>query len=742
MHGHQAFARAALITTCCLAPLAAAAAEAADEAATIEEVVVMARKQGETLLDAPATISVVRQEALEAASITNANQLSGLIPGLVTMQGTAGTSANFRGLGSSGADPSIESSVATFVDGVYLGHTRDFIMPLYDVAQVELIKGTQSTLLGKNTSLGAVSISNRRPGAEFGYDVAVTHSTGIDATRVLGGVDLPLGGGFAVRLAGLFNDEDGYVHNRYLGRKERTVDEVSGRLTLAGPVGDTADVTLVYQRDDRESAGHYFELLTDPNGVVTERALLLGQTPFEVGGDDNSYSGSDAGAPGDLAGPLQSDSQKGDRLTFTGNAKLGELNLTAVTAWLQWKSARATDLDFTGARLIDFEDREKNAVFSQELRVASPQGERLSWLAGVYYYNNKWRLQRSATAQEAGGVFPISGGYSNVARIRTEAWSAFASARFALTEQVTLSAGARYTDEEKTPTYIRTSSGFFTLEDQNPPIPFTTLAPLSSKELDGDVGVQYRPNDRTMLYATWSRGSKSGGFQAVPTTLGAARFEGETAYTTEVGAKFQFPGGGYLTAAVFETRVEDFQVNRVQIVDGQVQTTIGNADIRSRGAEASGAWEVADGLTLDASVVYADAEFRKDFPDVAPLEAFKGMPLVRAPKWSAKAGGRYVRDLTDNLDLRIQGALTYASDADLQPRAGSPLAPISKAHTLLDAQIAVGDRARGWELAVIGTNLTDERYVVFSSNVPVGGEAFYGARNRPRIIALQLKLTR
>lgn len=740
---HSAFARATLIAGCCLAPLAAAAQTAGTNsgAVAIEEVVVTARKQGETLLDAPATISVLQTQAIAAANITNATQLSGIVPGLIVMQGTAGASSSLRGLGSTSADPSMENSVPTFSDGIYLGHPRDFILPVYDVAQVEFIKGTQSTLLGKNSSLGAISISSRKPRNAFGYDLALTRSGGIDGKKLEGGVDLPLGGGFAVRLAGVFNDEDGYVHNLNLGDKERRVNETSQRVVLTGPLGHDGDLTVLYQHDSRQTDGHYMELLSDPNGVVTRRALALGQTNFDAVGNDKSFSGSDAVGAGATAGPLQFDNQSGDRLTAIGVHDLGRYALTAQTAWVQWDSLRATDMDLTRAQLLDLYDHEKNWILSQEIRLASPVEDRFSWLAGVFLYENNWRLVRRAKAQTGGGVYPLAGTTAGDILVKTDAWSAFGAAHYALSDKIKVSAGLRYTDEDKTPTYERVSTGFFALPSQSPNITKTTLGAKTAKKLDGDLGVQYRPDGNTMLYVSWSKGSKSGGFQTSPVSLAGAAFEGETAYTLEAGAKFDFPGRGYLTTALFDTRVDGFQVSRVEVVDGLAQSVISNADIGGRGAEASGSWRLG-AVTFNANAVYSVAEFRKDFGTAGALVAYKGMPLPRAPKWSGSLGARYSHSLNDRLSLRLQGAAAYNSDADLQLRSTDPLSPKSKAHTLLDGQIALADAQGGWELAVIGTNLADKRYTTFASSVTAGGSAYWGTLNRPRVIALQLKFTR
>ena len=159
----------------------------------VGEIIVTARKQGETLLRAPATINILQPSELQRNNITNANQLTGIAPGVLQAPGSSGGGATtFRGLGSGGSTQSVESSVPTYIDGVYLGHNRDYVTPLYDLDHIELIKGTQSTLLGKNTSLGAVSIVTHRPTSEFGIDASYTHSFTINGDRFIGALNTPV----------------------------------------------------------------------------------------------------------------------------------------------------------------------------------------------------------------------------------------------------------------------------------------------------------------------------------------------------------------------------------------------------------------------------------------------------------------------------------------------------------------------------------------------------------------------
>ena len=708
----------------------------------IKDIVVTARKLGERLLDTPASVTVLDQSQIQRANITNLNQLGGVVPGLITMQGVAGASATFRGLGSTSADPSAESSVVTFLDGLYLGHSRDYIAPIYDVAQVELIKGTQATLLGKNTSLGAISITSRRPGRDFGYDLAASYGTGIGAARAQGGVDIPLGGTFALRAAGLGNKERGYVRNPYRNDRERKVRELSGRLTLTGDAGPV-NLTAIYQHDDRRTDGHTLELLTDPAGVVAARAAALGQTIFDTIPNDRTYTGSDAVGPGAVAGRPQFDDQWGNRAILIASVPLGEHTLTSQTSYIKWRSNRVTDLDQTRARLLELSDSERNRVWSQEIRLSSPKGENLTWLLGGFYYSNNYGLLRGLTGQSGGGIFPLVGNYRNDLDLDTKAWSGFGSADYRFSDRFSISAGLRYTIETKTVTYDRTSIGSFAAPNSSPPIPRITLDPATTRNLDGDIGMKFYATPRTMLYASYSRGSKSGGFQNNPASLAVAPYVGEVAYTAEAGVKYDMLGAGYITAAIFDTRVKNFQVSRSQVVNGLSQTVVANADVGTRGFEGSAVLQIAPGFTLNGSLVYSPAKFLKAFPVGAPvLIAYKGMPLPRAPRWSGQIGARYVTSVSDNLELRVQGSVDYADDAYLQFRTTDPFAPIAKRHALVDAQVALRDEAGGWEIAVIGSNLANRRFILFDTVLSASGGAYYGNQNRPRIVAFQLSLFR
>ena len=189
--------------------------------------------------------------------------------------------------------------------------------------------------------------------------------------------------------------------------------------------------------------------------------------------------------------------------------------------------------------------------------------------------------------------------------------------------------------------------------------------------------------------------------------------------------------------------MNDFQVSRVQVVNGLAQTVVDNGTVGTTGFEANGVFPLGAGFTAKASVVYSPAKFLEAFPVGATTPiAYKNMPLPRAPRWTGQLGISYVGAVSSRLQLKVDGSVDYSGDTDLQFRSTDPLSPIARKHALLDGKIALRDAKGGWEIAVIGSNITDRRYVNFATALSVSGGAYYGTLNRPRIVAFQLSIFR
>lgn len=695
-------------------PTRAATPTTADAGQAVDaEILVTARRRSESLQDVPISISVLTGDTLAQRAIASAIDLGAVAPGLVVQVGSSTVPAvTVRGLGSSSATPSFEQSVPLFLDGIYAGRSRDFIAPIYDVARVELIKGGQSTLLGKNTTLGALSIVTKTPGSRFSYNIFANQEFVFNSTRIDGGVDLPISDTLAVRAAGLFSSEGGFVFNAATDRDEPRTQIASGRLTARWEATPSLDFTLGYQKDRFRQKGQQTEIFLDRSGTLTNIAATIGQTDFELIRNDRVANGTP------VSGGNAYDHHDSDRVHLLGNLALGDFTLSSTTGYMNWTSHRLSDLDFVRAELQTIFISEHNKQFSQEVRLSSPTSKPLTFMVGALYFNQKWNIAQTNTAR---APWPRQGAVESAYWQDTTAYSAFGEANYNV-GNFTLTGGLRYTDEKKDADFRRTA-----LTPGNLTAVIPLFAPFSDshaeKNLDGAVNAKYKFNDRGMIYFGWSKGSKSGGFQNSPTNPAVAEYLGEVARTWEGGAKFSVDRHDF-NLAIFRTKVDGFQSTRAT-PNG---TIVENLDIISRGVEASATLRPTKNFTLFGSATYADT---KNLTNPA-------VPLSRAPKWSGTIDARFVQPVSQSLNLEIDGTMEFRSSS-----ANSAGAPPNDSFQKYDLRVALANNDAGWEAAIVGRNLTDARPTMFAGTLlylPAG--SFYGVWMRPRTVSLQISFKR
>ncbi len=711
------------------------AVSAAGSVNVLEEIVVTAQKRAESLDDVPITISALSAENLEDFGVDDLFEVANLVPGVVFSRAPDdGLALTIRGLGTPARTQSFDQSVALFLDGMFVGKGRMYSSAFFDIERLEVIKGTQSTLLGKNTSLGAISLVTQKPGQEFAGNVKVGAELENGGYSLDAGFDLPISETLAVRVAGHFADEDGWVKNTVTG-EDVPADKQSGiRVTTVYTPNDVLKATLSLQATDSERRGNGFQFVDNGNFFNQDIIDIVGESRL-----DDTKSAICPECPG---GESFHDTQV-ESVSLNIEYGIGEMTLTSITSAAQYEIEFFDDFDFGSAfdevnfaifnpgEVVPystyFRRDEDYDQFSQELRLTSPGGQKLDYMAGVYYFSSDW-----SSAEEQNWSTPnfpppapgqlFNGPFTNVFDQDTETVSAFVQGTLNINDRFRTSLGLRYTDETKDVNFDRVQGEIATLFNSVINPPFESELEFDDSFLNGNFNIQYDISDDVMLYGSYGVGSKTGGFAesaeigsanpALSVADNGARVESEETRTFELGAKMSLAGGSAsLNLALFSTEIDDFQETSFQVTAGQAFFLTRNIDAESEGFELDGLWQVAENLRLIGGATYSDS-----------TNAFDGTKLAQAPEWTGNLGFLYERELWSETLLNVTGFMRYRDEMFSQINETFA----SESLTTLDLSIGL-DFGSVWSLDVIATNLTDEVSADFSGPpaAPVG--AIFGA---------------
>lgn len=709
--------------------LALVTANAQAQSNVLEEVIVTAQKRVQNVQHIPVTINVVTGESLEVFNIRDANDLANSVPGLVIQQTPQNLSqVTMRGLGTGAGGESLDQSVGLFIDGIWAGRIREFQAALFDVERVEVIKGTQNTLLGKNTSLGAISILSRRPLQERGGYLQGDYEVEYGSAYANGAVNLPTDYG-TYRLAFNAVDEKGYVQNEATGNDVPEREQNTARISALYDVADSSTLLLSYQYDDLNIHGDTFQPANDTTG------FLVSMDPTaDVGVDDTKNAWTSYGDSGDAE-----DDQDSQRAFAQYDYAFGDYQLTSLTGWSKYNNDRLTDSDFMSVDYLTTTYDSDYEQSSQELRLVSPAGEQVEYVAGVFYLHSDMDYSTILDASFPppfllAGTLPLDSSSLKTYDQDTDVWSFFGQGTVHISEHWRATLGLRYTDEEKDATFARSRlrlgiPGSVILADLLTPIVEPTSLNRGEDNLDGSINIQYDLNDSAIGYASWARGSKSGGFTTEVALPEDAEYDTEEADTTEAGVKMNFGGGAaMLNASVFYTEIENFQI--VTFVGTAFLTQTVPAE--TSGFELEGAWAASERLVFGASATYADAQ-QTDTKDRLPY----------SPKWATSLTAHYEHPWASApLVWRVDGALNYRDKQYMGRNELNEDGPL----TLADLSIALASAEDTWEVALLARNLLDQK-TSFAFDFPgfggmgdiPAGAATIGSLNRPRTIALRAR---
>jgi iron complex outermembrane receptor protein len=703
------------------AQTAGASAEPAGEVITVT-----ARRREESAQDVPIALSVVSAEDIVNRSAIRISDALETIPNLFFESNSLGGSTiNIRGVSSSTNNFGIESAVAVYLDDVYLARPNLFDQGALDVRRIEVLRGPQGTLFGRNTIAGVINISTADPSDSFTGEADATYGR-YDLFQFRAGLSAPLGEKAGFRISGGITDRDGWFKQLTPGLPDfNNQDSVQlrAKLRLEPAEGFDATFTAHWSRD-RSVSGN--------NDVIA--GPLMAFDP----------SGPDEGATS-IAGRERREFFLG---SLRMNYDLGGHVLTSVTAYQTIDYDRFNDQDYTAVDILSTGSPEKDRFFSQEIRLASPGDRPFTYVVGGYYSDG--RVEGTTRAVLGAGA-PLVLGIGNIpgyteseqtdSRIDATSLAAFGSATYKIGERLTLAGGLRYTSERKRLDYRQTVTPFFLA----PGVPlgiiyaFAVDVPavrqkLNEDALSGDASASFRLSKAATVYARFSRGYKAGGFDSTTSTVadpGALSFGAEKVDLYEVGLKSRLADGAVtLNAAAFRMEYRDKQE---QIFNGVAFLTSNAAGAKIEGAELEVGLRPARGLRFDLSLGYADGRYGR-FVDPLAGTDYSGNRLPYSARWTAGAAAEYGFALSSSVGVTLRGDANYRSDAFTTVDND----PTFVSRGVVQVNLRAGLELDGGRYGIYawGRNVFNERYVA-------GGFDFLGStyvyRNMPASWGIELR---
>lgn len=755
---------AILATTALVAPSAARAQDIAEEdQGGLEEIVVTAQKRAEGLSDVPISISAVTGETIENYGQTNLEAVSSSIPNLKITQTAIANRIAIRGI-ASGDNKGFEQSVAMFVDGIYYGRDQLSRMPLVDLERIEVLRGPQPTLFGKNAIAGAVNVVSRRPTGEFEGSVSASYEFEHEEKRVTAVVSGPVSNSVGARVVGYYRDMEGYFFNTRQNRNEPNVREafVRGILDFEGDGPLSADLKLEYA--DFKTEGQPREVFS-PIGIYS--VVFAG--PLAVETNENRVRAD--------GGYLSRN--RIFNSVLNADLELGEHTLTSVTGYLDYNVKETIDVDFVNPDLLDgTRQSEDYRQISQELRIASPGDQPFNYIAGLYYQNTKLGVTdqvRFSPFFLNSAFRPLGDTFNNrLYSQKSDLISVFAQGEISLTDAMRLTVGARFNHEKKSgsraltidrgplsltpPTGAAISAAAVTATFRALNIEAHSITgKLSEDSFNPMANIQYDITDDLMFYASFARGTKAGGFDvrsnSLPTSTiarpGTFLFEDEKADNFEAGFKYKTRALA-INVSAYRTTYKDLQTN---VFDGVLNFNVRNASgAKTQGVEADMRWAVDEHFTLSGAIAYLDFEFT-NFPQgqcyfgqvsnaAGGFCSYTGKRNALTPKWSGNLNGDFSHEIGGNVKLGINlnadFSSSYISAANLDPRTQQD------GYIKMGARLSLGHVDDNWTIALVGRNLTNERIKQTAGNAPLAttftgnrGVAYTAIYDRPRNIAVQ-----
>lgn len=735
-----------------LAPNASHAQTNTENTRVLEEVFVTAQKREQGLQDVPIAISTVSGEFVRDMNIANLQELSQLEPSLYVAESFVGDSIYIRGLGSGQNNLGFEQAVGRVVDGFFYGRSRFSRISFLDIERIEVLKGPQGALLGKNTTAGAINITTARPTDEFsGYITPTWEFEGAEGYTLEGAVSGALTETFRGRIALKRADHDGFIENTITGADDVNKEETLGRLSLTWDATENVQLLFQYQYGNIDHKGgnnQYSKCVADLSFIFAG-----------ISGDDCTANYYRTGTATKNGINVEAKYTDFDTYGLTIDWDLGSHTFSSLTGFAEYDYRDLQDGDRSPIESTLPEFAEDYQQFTQEFRLASPSGERHEYLFGLFFMDKEQDTDytvhfnvAAANAVQSRNTFTHEEGTT---------YALFGQWTTHLTEHWDLTFGGRYTYEEKEAHSVQYGSVLYTTvpdPDCASFIPGVCATHDIRGDLDEDdfspeISVQWRPNDEAMYYASLRRGFKAGGFDhnlvaddSDPDIMDRFQFDDEQVTAFELGAKLTLAdGAGRLNIALFRSEFDDLQLGGFLDSSSAINTVTNAAGATSQGLEADLTWRVTEGLTLLANVAYIDSTY-DDYQD-APCytlqttgcangrQDLSGEKLQFTADWKGSAGAEYVWRMSNGMELVGFVLAYYVDDFPLQADLDPSLYQDSFLKT--DARLTLLSPTQTWALSLIGRNLGDELTTSYGDDVPAQPGTVWRSVDAPRSISLQ-----
>lgn len=640
------------------------------ESQGLEEILVTARKRDENIQDVPASVSALSAGELERRFDSDVRDFAGASPNIViddTQQGPGGVAAIYiRGIGVADVEKSVDPAVGVVFDDIYIGQSSGSLLKAIDIDRVEVLRGPQGTLFGRNATGGVINLARSRPTYDFTGKARATYGR-FDTFKVEGVTSTGLSDNVAVKVSGAYEKSDGYMYNKFFKQPGQRSEFYAIAGALLFEPTDNLDIQVSYDHQKTKQDPPQLLAVNKPTDLFCAAYAQCSPKPGVPTSGDRYVSVSD--------GRLEKNATfKLDMAVAKATYDVGsDMQLDYILGWLKTDETITQDFDSSPFTLYHTDRPARWRQTTNELRLTKGGSGPVTFVMGAYLWDSQYTINLKNYIGFAGP--PLLTSATDVTQTN-KSWAIYGEGDYDLTEKLTLTVGARYTKDKKSSIVNDLPVKIYgSLIEANPIVTLPGTIKMAKpveeswKKFTPRVSLRYELSDDSMVYGLWSRGYRGGGFNGRPATLSAATvpYDPETLDNYEVGFKTEFADNRVrLNGSAFIMKYDDMQqdldVPALGTSTGRENRTINAASAEFKGFELDLTARLFDGFTINGNLGYLDAKYKDFLGDIystgTPEDA-SFLKIRRAPKWTGSLGGTYEAAIDNNASGWITGDVRY-----------------------------------------------------------------------------------